>query len=177
MSRAKVVIKKYENRRLYDTAASRYVNLEDVAERIREGAEIQVIDAKTGEDLTRVTLTQIIVEDARGDPAGLPLELLRQLIVASDKARQDFMMWYLNTAFETYQKMQDAIQDQWTGVRSAAVAPFETVRRFFTAPAGPASDAQADSQMDELRRRVAELESKLNEEKSKRVRKTKKVRR
>ncbi len=157
VSQAKIIIKKYENRRLYDTAASRYVNLEDVAQRIREGADLQVIDAKTGEDLTRVTLTQIIVEDARGEPAGLPLELLRQLIVASDKARQDFMMWYLNTAFETYHKMQEAVRDQWSGVRSAATAPFETMRRFFGAGAAD------NSQIEELRARVAELEAKLKQ--------------
>lgn len=165
LSRAKVIIRKYENRRLYDTAASRYVNLDDVAQLIREGAEIQVIDAKTGEDLTRVTLTQIIVEDARGEPSGLPLELLRQLIVASDKARQDFMMWYLNTAFENYHKMQEAIQNQWSGVRSAAAAPLETMRRFFT---------PSDSEVDQLRRRVAELETKLERDRRKPARKRRK---
>jgi len=61
-----IVIKKYANRRLYDTSAGRYVNLEDLAARIRKGEEIQVLDAASGEDLTRVILTQIIVEDAKG---------------------------------------------------------------------------------------------------------------
>lgn len=163
MKRAKVVIKKYENRRLYDTAASRYVNLEDVAKLIRDGADLQVVDAKTGEDLTRVTLTQIIVDDARDEPAGLPLELLRQLIVASDKARQDFMMWYLNTAFENYQKMQEAIHENWSGVKSAATAPFESMRRLFTPP-----DPPTDPKVEELRRRVAELEARLAKKKPKR---------
>jgi len=158
VGQAKLVIKKYENRRLYNTFASRYVNLEDVARLIREGADVQVIDAKSGEDLTRVTLTQIIVDDARGQPV-LPLELLRQLIVASDKARQDFLMWYLNTAFETYQNMQATIQDQWKNVRSAAVAPLEQMHRFFTAPAPQASE------LDELHRRVAELEAQLQQQK------------
>ena len=78
----KIVIKKYANRRLYDTSGSRYINLEDIAARVRNGKDLQVVDAKTGEDLTRVTLTQIIVEDAKGQPTGLPLELLRQLIEA-----------------------------------------------------------------------------------------------
>ena len=54
-----------------------------------------MVDASTGEDLTRVILTQIIVEDAKDQPSGLPLELLRQLIVASDRAGQEFIMWYL----------------------------------------------------------------------------------
>ena len=96
-----VVIKKYGNRRLYDTANSRYINLDDIAALIRQGKDVQVIDAKTGRDLTRVTLTQIITEDAKDKPTGLPLELLRQLIMASDQVRQEFVMWYLKSAFDT----------------------------------------------------------------------------
>ena len=102
-----VVIKKYGNRRLYDTAGSRYVNLEDLAALVRAGKEVRVVDAKSGRDLTRVTLTQIITEDAKDKPTGLPLELLRQLIMASDEVRQEFLMWYLKSAFDTYAKLQD----------------------------------------------------------------------
>ena len=153
----RIVIKKYGNRRMYDTVHSRYVNLEDLAALIREGADVQVIDAKTGEDLTRVTLTQIITEDAKGQPAGLPLELLRQLIVASDRARQDFMMWYLKSAFENYQKVQDAIQNQLSGVREVALAPLETMRRIFT----PQARSSENAEIEQLRQRVAELENEL----------------
>ena len=120
-----VVIKKYANRRLYDTSAGRYVNLEDLAALIRKGEEIQVVDAKSGEDLTRVVLTQIIVEDAKGQPTGLPLELLRQLIVASDRAGQEFIMWYLKSAFDAYRNVQDTVQARLSDVRSAAMAPLE----------------------------------------------------
>lgn len=133
VSGAKIVVRKYGNRRLYDTSASRYVNLEELAEMIRGGADVQVVDAKTGRDLTRVTLTQIIVEDAKDKPSGLPLELLRQLIVASDQARQDFLMWYLQSAFDTYQKIQETVHDQLSGVRSAATLPLEAMREFFAA--------------------------------------------
>src|SRR4051794_19704498 len=101
MKSGPVVIKKYGNRRLYDTAASRYVNLDEVAGLVRAGADIQVVDAKTGEDLTRPVLTQIIMEEAKDQRAGLPLELLRQLIVATDHAQQQFLSWYLRSAFET----------------------------------------------------------------------------
>jgi polyhydroxyalkanoate synthesis repressor PhaR len=107
-----IVIKKYGNRRLYDTAASRYVNLDDIAAFVREGKAVQVVDAKTGQDLTRVTLTQVIMEDAKDKPTGLPLELLRQLVIASDEVRQEFLMWYLKSAFDTYQKVQDAVQSR-----------------------------------------------------------------
>jgi polyhydroxyalkanoate synthesis repressor PhaR len=65
-----IVIKKYGNRRLYDSAGSRYVNLDDIAELVRAGQNVQVVDAKTGKDLTRVTLTQIITEDAKDKPTG-----------------------------------------------------------------------------------------------------------
>jgi len=158
MASTPIVVKKYENRRMYDTSRSRYINLEDLAALIREGAEVQVVDAKTGEDLTRVTLTQIITEDAKDQPAGLPLELLRQLIVASDRARQDFIMWYLKSAFDSYKKVQETIQSQLSGVREATIAPLENMRRFFTSAAPPASDA---SEMDQLRSRIAELEQQL----------------
>ena len=161
MKQGKIVIKKYENRRLYDTSASRYVNLDEVAAMLREGADIQVVDAKTGEDVTRVILTQIIVDDARGNQAGLPLELLRQLIVASDRARHDFMMWYLKAAFDTYQKVQDSVQSQLSGVRSAATAPLETMRRFFTGQAPGESQSEKDQELSELRERIAELEGRL----------------
>src|SRR5208282_6355373 len=93
---------KYGNRRLYDSSNSQYVNLDDIAGLVREGKPVQVVDAKTGQDLTRVTLTQIITEDAKEKQTGLPLELLRQLIVASDEVRQEFVMWYLKSAFDTY---------------------------------------------------------------------------
>jgi polyhydroxyalkanoate synthesis repressor PhaR len=159
VKQGKIVIKKYENRRLYDTSASRYVNLEEVAAMIRRGTEVQVVDAKTGEDLTRVVLTQIIGEDARDKQAGLPLELLRQLIVASDQARQDFMMWYLKAAFDTFQKVQDTVQTQLSGVRSAATAPLETMRQFFAGQAPAQSDK--DEELSELRQRIAELERQL----------------
>lgn len=106
MMPAAVLIRKYPNRRLYDTSSGRYVNLDDVALLIRSGAEVQVVDARTGEDLTRVVLTQIIVEDAKGQPAALPLDLLRQLVMATGNALSD--------------------------VRSAAMSPFQMVRNLLT---------------------------------------------
>jgi len=163
MPGARIVIKKYGNRRMYDTSQSRYVNLDDLAALVRQGADVQVVDAKSGEDLTRVTLTQVIMEDAKDQPAGLPLELLRQLIVASDRARQDFLMWYLKSAFDSYQKVQEAIQNQLSGVRAATLAPLESVRRFFTGPTPAAVPAEA-SEIDQLRGRIAELENRLKKE-------------
>lgn len=162
MDSATVVIKKYGNRRLYDTAGSRYVNLEDIAALVREGKDVKVVDAKTGRDLTRVTLTQIITEDAKDKPTGLPLELLRQLIVASDEVSQEFVMWYLKSAFDTYQKVQDAVQNRLTDVQSAILSPVDTMKRFLTVERPPqtANDARA-SEVEALRRQVADLEARL----------------
>ena len=158
MQQAKpIIIRKYPNRRLYDTSSRRYVNLDDVAALVRQGADFQVVDAKTGEDLTRVVLTQIIVEDAKGQPSGLPLELLRQLIVASDRAGQEFIMWYLKSAFDAYHKVQETLQDRLSDVRAAALSPLNLMKNFFTAP--PA--AEPESELEQLRRRVAELEASL----------------
>ncbi len=141
-----VLIRKYPNRRLYDTSAGKYVNLDDLARMIREGVDLQVVDAKTGEDLTRVVLTQIIVEDAKGQPTGLPLELLRQLVMATDRAGQEFLMWYLKSAFEAYQKVQ-----------SAALSPISMVKNFL----GGSPPPQNETELEQLRRRVAELEARL----------------
>jgi polyhydroxyalkanoate synthesis repressor PhaR len=158
-----VIIKKYGNRRLYDTTNSRYVNLEDIAAFIRQGKQIQVVDAKTDRELTRVTLTQIITEDAKDRPTGLPLELLRQLIVASDQVRQEFIMWYLKSAFDTYEKVQDAVQNRFTEVQSAIQSPVELMKRFLgsSPPAAPAVPPEPDAELQALRQRVADLEARL----------------
>ena len=162
---AKVVVKKYANRRLYDTSGSRYVNLEELAALIRNGTEVQVVDAKSGQDLTRVTLTQIILEDAKEQPSGLPLELLRQLIVASDTVRREFV----KSAFDTYSKMSDAVQSGLTEVRSAAFSPLETVSKLVRGVTSPEKRGETE-ELDELRRRVAELESRTGTEKRRRRR-------
>jgi len=159
MKLAGVLIKKYGNRRLYDTAGSRYVNLEDIAAFIREGRDVQVVDAKTGKDLTRVTLTQIITEDAKDKPTGLPLELLRQLVVASDEVRQEFIMWYLKSAFDAYQKVQDAVQSRLGDVQSAILSPVDMMKKFLGAV--PVPSRSEESELERLRQRVAELESRL----------------
>jgi len=160
MKPSTVVIKKYSNRRLYDTAGSRYVNLDDIAAFIREGKDVKVVDAKTGRDLTRVTLTQIITEDAKDKPTGLPLELLRQLIIASDEVRQEFVMWYLKSAFDTYQKVQDAVQSRLGEVQSAILSPVDMMKKFLGVTP-PLPKTEAGPELDALRKRVAELEARL----------------
>jgi polyhydroxyalkanoate synthesis repressor PhaR len=158
VDRDRIVIKKYANRRLYDTSTSRYINLEDIGTMVRNGKDVQVVDASTGEDLTRVTLTQIIVEDAKDQPSGLPLELLRQLIVASDRVGQEFIMWYLKSAFDAYQNVQSSLQTRLSEMQSAALSPIQMMKSFLH---NPASEQPNDSseELKELRRRLAELEA------------------
>jgi len=146
---------------LYDTAGSRYVNLEEIARLIRDGKAVKVVDAKTGQDLTRVILTQIITEDAKDKPTGLPLELLRQLIIASDEVRQEFVMWYLKSAFDTYQKVQDAVQNRLSDVESAILSPLETMRKLLAGTQVSQPQNPAESDLEMLRKRIAELESRL----------------
>jgi polyhydroxyalkanoate synthesis repressor PhaR len=160
-------IKRYPNRRLYNTSAGRYVNLADLAAAVRRGAEIKVVDARTGEDLTRLILTQIIVEDAKDQPSGLPLELLRQLIIASDDAGKEFLMWYLHSAFEAYRKVQETVQSRLGEVRSAALSPLNLMKNLLTGPPSPPPDAE----LAELREQIAELQARLNKPKARKPRK------
>ncbi len=155
-----VVVKKYGNRRLYDTSGSRYINLEDIATLIRNGTDVKVVDAKTGEDLTRLTLTQIIVEDAKAQPQGLPVEFLRQLIMATDRVGREFIMWYLKTAFDAYHKVQHAVQSRFAGVQSAALSPLQAMKNLLQTPQFE-DGAAAQEELEELRRRIAFLEARL----------------
>src|SRR5450432_4723226 len=98
-----VVIKKYENRRLYDTTNSRYVNLDEVAQMLQRGEDVKVVDAATGEDITRLILTQIIVEDAKTTGSNFPMDVLRQMVVASGKAGQEGTLKYMKSILDFYQ--------------------------------------------------------------------------
>ena len=103
MAQKTVVIKKYENRRLYDTTNSRYVNLEEVAQLLQQGNDVQVIDTASGEDITRLILTQIIVEDAKTPDSSFPLDLLRQMVIASGRVSQESTLKYMKAMLDIYQ--------------------------------------------------------------------------
>ena len=85
MKNPEVLIRKYSDRRLYDTGASRYVKLDDIARMVRDGSDVRVVDGRTGKDVTHIILTQIIAENAKERQIALPLELLTQIVRASDK--------------------------------------------------------------------------------------------
>ncbi len=105
-----IVIKKYQNRRLYNMATSSYITLDDLAKLIKQGAEITVIDAKTNVDLTRVTLTQIILEHEAEGYSMLPLEFLQQIIRLYDDGTSDMFRAYLLYMLDLYNKNQDTMQ-------------------------------------------------------------------
>jgi polyhydroxyalkanoate synthesis repressor PhaR len=96
-----VVIKKYSNRRLYDTQESHYITLDELASKVRAGIDVVVVDAKSGEDLTRTTLTQILMEE-RGAARMLPSDVLAQLIRMGDQSLAEFLERYVAAALLLY---------------------------------------------------------------------------
>src|SRR5271165_5557554 len=124
------IIKKYENRRLYNTLTSQYINLDQVAQMVRDGQEVRVIDAATGEDLTRLILAQIVMEDAKTPGSVFPLDILRQMIVASGKATQENALRYMKFMMDIYQNAYRAMPP--------AVNPFEMMAGRLAQPPGAA---------------------------------------
>ena len=104
-----ITIKKYSNRRLYDTSQSQYVTLEELANKIRSGDDVQVIDAKTNEDLTQSVLAQIIIE-SRGAGRLLPTQMLMQLIRMEDDALAEFFGQYMSWALSLYLRFKSRAQ-------------------------------------------------------------------
>ncbi len=125
----KVVIKKYANRRLYNTASSSYVTLEHLAQMTREGVDFVVFDAKTGDDITRSVLTQIIFdEENRGDGKNLlPIQFLRQLIGFYGNQMQAFLPSYLEMSLQTFAQQQERMRAQFGGPlgQATGIAGFE----------------------------------------------------
>ena len=173
-STGKVTIKKYANRRLYDTESSAYITLDRLAQMVREGREFEVVDAKTGEDITRQVLTQIIVdEEARGGETMLPLNFLKQLIGLYGNSMQNFVPQYLEAAMDSFQRNQSAMRDAFGGKVFADLAKrnmemFESTSRAFTGPAASKAKPTAekkpsgDSELEQLRAELSALRDKID---------------
>src|SRR6202034_4176866 len=106
------VIKKYANRRLYNTQTSSYVTLDHLAAMVKSGTEFEVQDARTGEDITRSVLTQIIFEEEAKGQSLLPIKFLRQLIRFYGDSLQTFVPGYLDMSMESFTKNQGAMRDR-----------------------------------------------------------------
>lgn len=117
-----VIIKKYANRRLYNTETSSYITLEHLAEMTREGRDFQVFDARTGEDITRAVLTQIVMEGEAGGQTMLPTSFLRQIIALYGDSMQSMVPHYLEASMAAFAENQAKFRD-------AAMKPFEQLAR------------------------------------------------
>lgn len=104
-----VLVKKYGNRRLYDTQDSRYVTLDELAAKVRTGTDVRIVDAQTGEDLTQATLTQIVLETGNAAKF-LPVQLLTQMIRLSDDALAEFFSRYVTGALDVYLNAKRGVQ-------------------------------------------------------------------
>lgn len=192
-----ITVKKYANRRLYNTGTSTYVTLDDLAEMVRRGEDFKVIDAKSGDDLTRSVLTQIIFEEeSKSGQNLLPLNFLRQLIRFYGDSMQMMLPSYLDLSMSSFLKEQDKLREKMNSVmtpgnfgKQALEAMEEQTRRnmalfqeafsmfapFATGPSARPGHGSQDKDSGEddlatLKRQMQEMQARLNalaEEKAK----------
>ncbi|PZQ85645.1 MAG: polyhydroxyalkanoate synthesis repressor PhaR [Ancylobacter novellus] len=178
-----VTIKKYANRRLYNTGTSTYVTLEDLAQMVKNGEDFVVYDAKTSDDITHSVLTQIIFEQEGKGQNLLPINFLRQIIRFYGDSMQMLVPRYLDMSIENFTKEQGPLREQFTktfGVGGFGVME-EQVRRNMeifdrafkmflpnaraeeqASSAGTPAPARTDD-FDELKRQVAEMQRRLDQ--------------
>ncbi len=179
-----IVIKKYANRRLYNTARSSYVTLEHLAEMVRNGQDFVVNDAKSGDDITRAVLAQIIFEEEAKGQTMLPANFLRQLIRLYGDTLQGFVPGYLDASMETFSRNQEKMRDQvqkafeanpalanFEALARSNMEWFENAMRMFapfasgmgaTPPQGNAKAPRQDVEIEELKGQLAEMQSQLS---------------
>lgn len=168
-----VTIKKYANRRLYNTGTSSYITLDDLAGMVREGVDFTVVDAKSGEDITHSILTQIIMEAEAGDKPMLPVSFLRDLIGMYGNSMQSVMPSYLEASMANFRKNQaklaSAIEKGIEGNPFAKIAETNIAMMKGVAsalmPAKPSAGAAAPTENEDiaaLRKQMAEMQAKLD---------------
>ena len=183
-----MIIKKYANRRLYNTGSSSYVTLDDLAAMVKRGEEFLVKDAKTGEDLTRQVLTQIIFEEEAKGENMLPVNFLRQLIGFYGDAMQPFVPGYLEHSLEALAREQEKIQQQMAAAFGGIdlfkaskemarqnMAMFQQAMAMFNPMAGmkppsgkqqetaPDRNRASEDEFEQLKQQIAEMQRKLND--------------
>lgn len=175
-----VIVKKYANRRLYNTASSSYITLEDLAGMVRGNVEFQVLDAKTGDDITHSILTQIIMDEETNGEQMLPISFLRELISLYGNSMQTMMPSYLDAAMANFRENQGKIREAFeSGIANSPLAKIhETQMAMMRAatqafmPGGgsqPADDAppppqqEDDSEIAALRKQMAAMQKKLDD--------------
>jgi polyhydroxyalkanoate synthesis repressor PhaR len=182
----KIIIQKYANRRLYNKATSSYITLEDLARMVKQGVDFEVRDAKSGEDITRKVLTQIIFdEEARGQNL-LPIQFLRQLIGFYGDRMQAFLPSFLELSLDSFIRQQERLRSQISVVTPPGVgaydeqvrqnmALFERAMKMFTPfafrpdepaaapPSKPAAAPAADDALTELKKQMAAMQAQIAE--------------
>ena len=170
-----IIIKKYANRRLYNTGSSSYITLDDLARMTRQGSDFQVLDAKTGDDITHSILTQIIMEEESNGEQMLPVSFLRQLIGMYANSMQKMMPHYLEATMQSFMSNQKKLQETFKGGVSAN--PFARIAEtnmamlkaatsaFMPGGEGKATaepEAEEKDELDTLRKQMAEMQKKLD---------------
>ena len=180
----RVVIKKYANRRLYNTASSSYVTLEHLADMVKKGVDFVVYDAKTNEDITRTVLTQIIFEEESQGQSLLPIQFLRQLISFYGNSMQAFLPSYLELSLASFTQQQERLRGQFASLGQAGgvgayeeqirqnLQLFDRAMKMFSpfayapkadepAPAAAKAEPAADEALDQLRKQMADMQAQI----------------
>jgi polyhydroxyalkanoate synthesis repressor PhaR len=162
----KVTIKKYANRRLYDTEQSTYITLDRLGQMIREGRDFEVIDAKSGEDITHQVLTQIIVEEESRGSTMLPVNFLRNLIGLYGGQVEGAVPQYLEAAMDAFKKNQAAMAGAFgtnvlADLTKRNMAMFENAASAFTGKKTAGVDEGAD-ELAKLKAELAALQAKVD---------------
>jgi len=163
------IIKKYANRRLYNTESSSYITLEHLAEMVRQKRQFKVVDAKSGDDITRSVLTQIIMDEESSGEAMLPVNFLRQLIGMYGNSMQSMVPQYLESSLDAFQRNQSQFRDAMTGALTSG--PFaELTKRNMEMLAAAARGVQptreekdsSSAELADVKAQLAALQEKLD---------------
>jgi polyhydroxyalkanoate synthesis repressor PhaR len=170
-----VIVKKYANRRLYNTRTSSYITLDDLAAMVRENVDFQVLDAKSGDDITHSILTQIIMDEEASGEQMLPVSFLRQLIGMYGNSMQAMMPSYLEAAMVNFRENQGKIREAFekgisntplAKIHETNMAMMRAATDAFMPGIGKRSDKREEKSGDEidaLRKQMAEMQKKLDE--------------
>ncbi|MXP14093.1 polyhydroxyalkanoate synthesis repressor PhaR [Altererythrobacter confluentis] len=170
-----VIIKKYANRRLYNTSSSSYITLDDLSKMTRDGTDFKVVDAKTGDDITHSILTQIIMEEEASGEHMLPVSFLRELISMYGNSMQSVMPHYLEAAMTNFRANQSKLHDAFRkgiGTNPLAklaetnIAIMRAATQAFIPDTAKPDDAEEPAKKDELaalREQMAAMQKKLDE--------------
>lgn len=124
-----LIIKRYTNRRLYNTETKSYVSYEDLAKIVRDGTDVKVVDSKSKDDVTKAVLIQVILEEEKNDKTVLPTDFLFQVLRSRDDSLQDFFKNHLSASFTAYLKTKEEFDNRFRNVLEMAFSAPQTVEK------------------------------------------------